>query len=46
MCDIDVEKTGDELVKVGDDVDYTITVSNTGRATLYKQSIIDTLSAT
>jgi uncharacterized repeat protein (TIGR01451 family) len=43
ICGIAVEKTGDELSKVGDDVDYEITVTNTGKATLYKQEITDTL---
>ncbi|MFX0197018.1 MAG: hypothetical protein ACFFCW_12900, partial [Candidatus Hodarchaeota archaeon] len=43
VCSIAVDKTGDELSKVGDDVDYEITVTNTGKATLYKQSITDTL---
>uniref|UniRef100_UPI003567F0CE DUF7507 domain-containing protein n=1 Tax=Amphritea sp. TaxID=1872502 RepID=UPI003567F0CE len=43
VCSIDVVKTGDGKSKVGDDVDYSITVTNTGLATLYKQSISDTL---
>ncbi|UTW05618.1 hypothetical protein KDX31_19675 (plasmid) [Amphritea atlantica] len=43
VCSIDVAKTGDGQSKVGDDVDYSITVTNTGLATLYKQSITDTL---
>jgi uncharacterized repeat protein (TIGR01451 family) len=43
VCGIAVDKTGDDLSKVGDDVNYTITVTNTGKATLYKQSIIDTV---
>lgn len=41
ICSIAVDKTGDTLSKIGDDVDYTITVTNTGKATLYKQSITD-----
>ncbi len=43
VCGIEVEKTGDELSKAGDDVNYSVTIENTGRATLYKQSIIDSL---
>jgi uncharacterized repeat protein (TIGR01451 family) len=43
VCGIDVVKESDGLSKPGDDVDYTITVENTGRATLYKQSITDSL---
>jgi uncharacterized repeat protein (TIGR01451 family) len=43
LCSIAVTKTGDTLSKVGDDVDYTITIENTGALTLYKQSIEDTL---
>ena len=43
LCSIGVEKTGDELSKVGDDVTYTVTIENTGVVTLYKQSIIDSL---
>jgi uncharacterized repeat protein (TIGR01451 family) len=43
VCSIDVTKSGDELSKVGDDVDYTITIENTGGVTLYKQSIVDSL---
>ena len=41
-----VDKTGDELSKVGDDVNYTITVTNTGSADspdLENGSIVDTL---
>jgi len=41
LCDIKVTKDGDTLSKVGDDVDYTITIENTGAVILYKQSIID-----
>ncbi|MGH2669984.1 MAG: DUF7507 domain-containing protein, partial [bacterium] len=41
ICGIEVTKTGDTLGKIGDPVDYTITVHNTGDVTLYKQSIID-----
>ncbi len=43
VCGIDVDKSGPQLSKVGDDTDYSITITNTGRATLYKQSIIDSL---
>jgi uncharacterized repeat protein (TIGR01451 family) len=43
VCGIEVTKTGDELSKIGDPVNYTITVENTGQATLYKRNISDTL---
>jgi hypothetical protein len=43
LCSIEVEKTGDDLSKVGDDVDYTITITNTGSITLYKDDIKDSL---
>jgi uncharacterized repeat protein (TIGR01451 family) len=43
VCGIKVTKTGDTLSKIGDPVDYTITIENTGRATLYKRNISDTL---
>jgi hypothetical protein len=43
VCDISVTKTGSALSKIGDTVDYTITVQNTGYATLYKRNIADTL---
>jgi len=44
VCGIEVTKEADELSKVGDDVNYTVTVENTGRATLYKESITDSLA--
>src|SRR3990172_8607376 len=43
VCDLDVQKTGSETSKVGDDVSYEITIANSGAVTLYKQSIIDSL---
>jgi uncharacterized repeat protein (TIGR01451 family) len=43
LCSIDVTKNGDPLSKVGDSVDYTITVLNDGSLTLHKESILDTL---
>ncbi|HEU5099056.1 MAG TPA: hypothetical protein VFU22_08555, partial [Roseiflexaceae bacterium] len=43
VCSIKVTKTGDTLSKIGDPVNYTITIENTGRATLYKRNITDTL---
>ena len=43
VCGNNVTKSGDELSKVGDVVTYTVTIENTGRATLYKESIIDSL---
>jgi uncharacterized repeat protein (TIGR01451 family) len=43
LCRIDVQKTGTTLSKVGDPANYTITITNTGFVTLYKDSITDTL---
>lgn len=43
LCDVDVDKSGDELSKVGDPAGYTITITNTGSLTLYKDDITDTL---
>lgn len=43
LCSINVEKSGDELSKVGDAVNYTITITNTGAVTLYKDDITDSL---
>ena len=43
LCGLEVTKTGDTLSKVGDSVNYEITIENTGSITLFKQSITDTL---
>jgi uncharacterized repeat protein (TIGR01451 family) len=43
VCGIEVQKTGDTLSKVGDPADYTITIENTGQATLFKRNISDSL---
>ena len=43
VCGVSVTKTGDELSKIGDSVNYTITVRNTGASKLYKRNINDTL---
>ncbi len=43
LCDLAVDKTGDTLSKIGDSVDYTITVSNPGVVPLFKEDITDTL---
>ena len=43
FCGLSVQKTGDTLSKVGDSVDYNITITNTGMATLYKDDIDDSL---
>jgi uncharacterized repeat protein (TIGR01451 family) len=43
LCAVSVQKTGEELSKVGDAVDYTVTVENTGAITLFLQSIQDTV---
>jgi len=40
-CKLSVDKSGPELAKVGDQVTYTIEVTNDGARILYKQSIID-----
>ena len=42
-ADISVTKTADALSKVGDDVSYTITVTNNGAGVATKVSVIDTL---
>lgn len=46
-CSITVDKSGDELAKVGadpaDSAMYTIVIKNDGLVTLYKQSIVDSL---
>ena len=41
LCSIEVEKTGDDLSKVGDDVDYSYTITNTGSITLFRDDISD-----
>lgn len=41
VCGIKVKKDGDTLSKVSDPADYTITITNTGIATLYKKNISD-----
>jgi hypothetical protein len=43
LCSIDVQKTGDTLSKVGDPADYTITITNDGAITLFKDDITDSL---
>ena len=43
ICDIAVDKTGDNRSKDGDDVDYTITISNPGEVEMHLQDITDTL---
>ena len=43
LCRLVVEKTGDTLSKVGDDANYTITITNQGAITLFKDDITDTL---
>jgi uncharacterized repeat protein (TIGR01451 family) len=40
---ITVDKTGPEKSKVGDDAHYTVTITNTGPITLYRESIIDSV---
>ncbi|TMK18650.1 MAG: hypothetical protein E6G68_06845, partial [Actinobacteria bacterium] len=41
LCKVSVAKTGDTKSKVGDPVHYTVTITNSGAVTLYKQSIVD-----
>jgi uncharacterized repeat protein (TIGR01451 family) len=43
LCAISVEKKGDKLSKVTDTTHYTITITNTGAVTLYKESIDDSI---
>jgi uncharacterized repeat protein (TIGR01451 family) len=43
LCSIKVTKTGDTLSKVGDAVNYSITIQNTGAIPVYKDDITDTL---
>jgi uncharacterized repeat protein (TIGR01451 family) len=38
-----IDKTGDTLSKVGDDVNYTITITNAGGLPMFPQSISDSL---
>jgi len=44
--DFTIDKTGDTLSKITDDVNYTVTIVNTGGIALYPQSITDTLKGT
>jgi uncharacterized repeat protein (TIGR01451 family) len=43
-CAITVDKTGPALSKVGDDVTYTVTITNTGITPLFLDSIDDSLA--
>jgi len=43
VCAISVEKNGPTLSKVGDDAAYTVTITNDGAITLYKEEIVDSL---
>jgi uncharacterized repeat protein (TIGR01451 family) len=43
LCGIDVNKTGDSLSKAGDPAGYTVTITNTGVVTMFKQDIVDSL---
>ena len=45
LCSVNVTKTGDALSKVGDPVNYTITIENTGAKTLYQTSVVDSLAS-
>ena len=46
LCQIEVDKTGDTLSKVGDPADYTVTVTNSGVLPLFKDDISDSLLGT
>lgn len=41
VCSIDAVKTGDALSKIGDPVTFTVSVENTGHATLFLQDVVD-----
>ncbi|MCI0582593.1 MAG: hypothetical protein L0227_06805, partial [Chloroflexi bacterium] len=41
LCGLDVDKTGDTDSKVGDAANYTVTITNTGVTTLFKDDITD-----
>jgi uncharacterized repeat protein (TIGR01451 family) len=43
LCRLQVDKTGSTLSKIGDTASYTVTITNTGALTLYKDVIADTL---
>ncbi|PLX78078.1 MAG: hypothetical protein C0615_04130, partial [Desulfuromonas sp.] len=42
-CSLDVDKEGPEYGKVGDDAEYTITITNDGALPLFKDTITDTV---
>jgi uncharacterized repeat protein (TIGR01451 family) len=44
VCSIEVIKKAHQPSKIGDEIRFTITIENTGQATLYKRSVVDTLS--
>jgi uncharacterized repeat protein (TIGR01451 family) len=44
LCELVVTKEGPEKSMVGDDVTYTVNITNDGALTLWKQSIIDSLA--
>lgn len=43
LCKMEVTKTGNTLSKVGDPVDYTVTIENSGSLPLFKDDISDDL---
>lgn len=41
LCGISVSKSGPEKSKIGDDADFTFTITNTGAITLYLDTVVD-----
>lgn len=45
ICALTVEKTGDAQAKIGDEVTYTVTITNNGLVELFKDDVEDSLLA-
>lgn len=43
LCSFNIAKTGPAIAKVGDEVTYSITITNTGAVALNKEAIVDSL---